>query len=152
MYYPIQRYKFESNSQLRVVVPLLLNVVLSDTKIQIWKQFTTSSSTVTALLRCIIRYKDTNLKAIHNEMNDILIEAIVVLSDTKIQIWKQFTTWDDCNVLRRRLYYPIQRYKFEKISTKSPILWITHLRVTRLLHRRLFGWGLGWSCQIALGG
>ena len=92
LYYTIQRYKFESNSQHRQALcpsgwgcitrykdtnlkaihnslrPSTTDwrVVLHDTKIQIWKQFTTSPSGVSALFSCITRYKDTNLKAIHN--------------------------------------------------------------------------------------
>ena len=65
LYYQIQRYKFESNSQL----------VLSMRKNH---------------QRCITRYKDTNLKAIHNRLNGV--------------------------PLRIRLYYQIQRYKFESNS------------------------------------
>ena len=61
LYYPIQRYKFESNSQ------LCLGVLGH------------SSS-------CIIRYKDTNLKAIHNSFQHFNTLLKVVLSDTKIQI------------------------------------------------------------------
>ena len=37
-----QRYKFESNSQLLLAVKLHMTVVLPKTKIQIWKQFTTT--------------------------------------------------------------------------------------------------------------
>ena len=67
-------------------------VVLLDTKIQIWKQFTTVVLKVTLLLGCITRYKDTNLKAIHNKLVVNVRKSTVVLLDTKIQIWKQFTT------------------------------------------------------------
>ena len=118
LYYPIQRYKFESNSQHflrmlsyircciirykdtnlkaihngRVSTSFLQMVVLSDTKIQIWKQFTTQSARIACECGCIIRYKDTNLKAIHNLARRRPRHHRVVLSDTKIQIWKQFTT------------------------------------------------------------
>ena len=93
LYYPIQRYKFESNSQL---TPLSLY----------------------SPVRCIIRYKDTNLKAIHNgSLGDTQFKG-VVLSDTKIQIWKQFTTLLRSSTPRVWLYYPIQRYKFESNSQR----------------------------------
>ena len=72
----------------------LYKVVLLDTKIQIWKQFTTPSERYDTGLRCITRYKDTNLKAIHNQEDDDSGYIAVVLLDTKIQIWKQFTTFD----------------------------------------------------------
>ena len=67
-------------------------VVLTDTKIQIWKQFTTATELLTLLYCCINWYKDTNLKAIHNTSLGRFCHPHVVLTDTKIQIWKQFTT------------------------------------------------------------
>ena len=142
LYYPIQRYKFESNSQhirrtcqvcscciirykdtnLKAIhnrrehITDPKKVVLSDTKIQIWKQFTTLALKGYLDNRCIIRYKDTNLKAIHNSFFITDNNGEVVLSDTKIQIWKQFTT--GLNEFNQFvvLYYPIQRYKFESNS------------------------------------
>ena len=118
LYYLIQRYKFESNSQpatslinnccrciiwykdtnlkaihnKAVIAEKDAEVVLSDTKIQIWKQFTTYPEGKARAYCCIIWYKDTNLKAIHNTVPHGSTMRRVVLSDTKIQIWKQFTT------------------------------------------------------------
>ena len=96
----------------------LHSAVSSDTKIQIWKQFTTeptrenqttplchpiqrykfesnSQRICTSQVQChccVIRYKDTNLKAIHNSRWTLPTAPVAVSSDTKIQIWKQFTT------------------------------------------------------------
>ena len=108
MYYPIQRYKFESNSQRKFTSKFPRLVVLSDTKIQIWKQFTTTKKRITHSKSCIIRYKDTNLKAIHNCPIGAKWMMRVVLSDTKIQIWKQFTTSLSLNTKKHRC---IIRYK-----------------------------------------
>ena len=108
LYYPIQRYKFESNSQQSFGSRCCSYVVLSDTKIQIWKQFTTERQADRRPRRCIIRYKDTNLKAIHNCSSAAKALGIVVLSDTKIQIWKQVTTSKQVTVLPMRC---IIRYK-----------------------------------------
>ena len=147
LYYQIQRYKFESNSQLRLKGIMPIAVVLSNTKIQIWKQFTTDvcwlegyrmlyyqiqrykfesnsqllASTPHGAMRCIIKYKDTNLKAIHNSRACSQLERCVVLSNTKIQIWKQFTTLNGNVVLCHQLYYQIQRYKFESNSQQTRI-------------------------------
>ena len=140
----IIRYKDTNLKAIHNALPCLLfshRVVLSDTKIQIWKQFTTLDTTLYVYVGCIIRYKDTNLKAIHNthhlflffswlyypiqrykfesnsqHMMQILVMAEVVLSDTKIQIWKQFTTCLPISSIVLTLYYPIQRYKFESNS------------------------------------
>ena len=59
--HPIQRYKFESNSQPYDMVDP-------------WRD------------GCVIRYKDTNLKAIHNRNNKMQHGHGAVSSDTKIQI------------------------------------------------------------------
>ena len=59
--HPIQRYKFESNSQPRL-------------------------SAMRDCLCCVIRYKDTNLKAIHNPQQSARAVPAAVSSDTKIQI------------------------------------------------------------------
>ena len=116
--HPIQRYKFESNSQrwsscsstarscvirykdtnLKAIHNSFSSIwytscaVSSDTKIQIWKQFTTRLTWAISSYGCVIRYKDTNLKAIHNRVLVTLVVLLAVSSDTKIQIWKQFTT------------------------------------------------------------
>ena len=91
LYYQIQRYKFESNSQPLRHAP-------------------------TTPACCITRYKDTNLKAIHNHILEVNLHAWVVLPDTKIQIWKQFTTHHGRGLRWSQLYYQIQRYKFESNS------------------------------------
>ena len=61
VYYQIQRYKFESNSQ-----QIELQVFITP--------------------RCITKYKDTNLKAIHNKLSSHVFLGDVVLPNTKIQI------------------------------------------------------------------
>ena len=59
--HPIQRYKFESNSQ---------HFIIFDAEMK----------------GCVIRYKDTNLKAIHNLLIQVALACGAVSSDTKIQI------------------------------------------------------------------
>ena len=172
--HPIQRYKFESNSQhhgahqarqagcvIRYKDTNLKAIhntynaalwphkaVSSDTKIQIWKQFTTQAGDgvhrVTLChpiqrykfesnsqlgiddeayrVSCVIRYKDTNLKAIHNRRVPRARGQRAVSSDTKIQIWKQFTTASDPCPATRMLCHPIQRYKFESNSQPNMML------------------------------
>ena len=166
--HPIQRYKFESNSQQLYIYRAKIgscvirykdtnlkaihntagdnivsaSAVSSDTKIQIWKQFTTKNMHLHPHPQlchpiqrykfesnsqplghrpqrrrgCVIRYKDTNLKAIHNCRCRSSPRPKAVSSDTKIQIWKQFTTSDCRCVFASKLCHPIQRYKFESNS------------------------------------
>ena len=164
----LQRYKFESNSQLRVLSGGCGLVAKSPAKIQIWKQFTTvsvshsSMRTLPNLLQrykfesnsqlsnentneamgCQISCKDTNLKAIHNSIRtyyhwrsscqisckDTNLKAIhnynlisqyrltVAKSPAKIQIWKQFTTCCFREYCCKLLPNLLQRYKFESNS------------------------------------
>ena len=83
-------------------------------------------------LRCVIRYKDTNLKAIHNTYLLNYIIKLAVSSDTKIQIWKQFTTAVDWYDVTVGLCHPIQRYKFESNSQRPvAIPWLSTSCVIR---------------------
>ena len=91
LYQPIQKYKFESKSQLMLV-------------------FCVSSSC------CINQYKNTNLKANHNRGRNRHITAWAVSTNTKIQIWKQITTQGYVKTCPQQLYQPIQKYKFESKS------------------------------------
>ena len=112
MYYQIQRYKFESNSQLVLQLILLLNwciIKYKDTnlkaihneclqdkrrewvyyQIQRYKFESNSQQAnedAITTQRCIIKYKDTNLKAIHNYSFVVCGHWSGVLSNTKIQI------------------------------------------------------------------
>ena len=123
-------------------VVLKYGVVAISTKIQIWKQFTTAivgyvdqqrllqsvqrykfesnsqrkRKTETNNNCCCNQYKDTNLKAIHNEDTDCALAAKVVAISTKIQIWKQFTTVLGLPPSRLALLQSVQRYKFESNS------------------------------------
>ena len=143
---PMQRYKFESNSQLTFWGVLLVKVVFTYAKIQIWKQFTTISwrkikfnklclpmqrykfesnsqllPTDWATARsCVYLCKDTNLKAIHNSDVGYSCGRCVVFTYAKIQIWKQFTTDVVVNKLEEALCLPMQRYKFESNSQLRP--------------------------------
>ena len=100
----------------KLCATLGLKAVSSDTKIQIWKQFTTFCEMFRYPVGCVIRYKDTNLKAIHNVDGQQYALERAVSSDTKIQIWKQFTTPKPARSIAWRLCHPIQRYKFESNS------------------------------------
>ncbi len=99
---PMQRYKFESNSQ---------PVVKYDS----------------SAFSCAYLCKDTNLKAIHNENANNVNSSLVVLTYAKIQIWKQFTTVTLNHCIRITLCLPMQRYKFE--SNSQLMSWL-HLQTS----------------------
>ena len=95
---PMQRYKFESNSQ--------------------------HISQATDLLgSCVYLCKDTNLKAIHNLCEGFVLGVEVVFTYAKIQIWKQFTTVFYCSFADGVLCLPMQRYKFESNSQHIAFKW-----------------------------
>ena len=61
-------------------------------KIQFWKQFTTSWCLWRWVQCCYWYVKDTILKAIHNLPKLQVRKTLVVTDMSKIQFWKQFTT------------------------------------------------------------
>ena len=113
-----QRYNFESNSQRAYYTARTPLVVTDMSKIQFWKQFTTTYGLLpwfAELLLICQRYnfesnsqhdvigcwvdkgcywyvKDTILKAIHNLIWSCPFSSTVVTDMSKIQFWKQFTT------------------------------------------------------------
>ena len=68
-------------------------VVTDMSKIQFWKQFTTLYHPSELHPRCYWYVKDTILKAIHNHMALRVLKLKVVTDMSKIQFWKQFTTY-----------------------------------------------------------
>ena len=169
-----QRYNFESNSQqlvqqsvhpfscywyvkdtilkaihnIKKAVAFFLIVVTDMSKIQFWKQFTTSSCVFipdAVLLLICQRYnfesnsqqnvnphlvdiccywyvKDTILKAIHNSKLYTFCAKFVVTDMSKIQFWKQFTTYSFTLSAWRALLLICQRYNFESNSQHVLVL------------------------------
>ena len=85
-------------------------VVSNGSKILIWKQITTSNSSLTCVRSCFQWFKDTNLKANHNVMNIINISLSVVSNGSKILIWKQITTASVDWSRAAELFPMVQRY------------------------------------------
>ena len=88
-----QRYKFESNSQQRNAHTAFGLAVWIRSKIQVWKQFTTIYAVMLSLRCCLNQVKDTSLKAIHNYSAHSSQFRQAVWIRSKIQVWKQFTTF-----------------------------------------------------------
>ena len=139
-----QRYRFSSKSQLYSVVLTLHSgcfryhkgtdfqanhnyltsalpkslVVLDTTKVQIFKQITTSSC-IQIRSNCCFRYhKGTDFQANHNSLIVKNAIVIVVLDTTKVQIFKQITTTTSEPYTQRPLFQIPQRYRF---SSKSQL-------------------------------
>ena len=62
------------------------------TKIEIFKQITTSESEEGVFLSCVWYHKDRNFQANHNPAYESLVSHQVVFDTTKIEIFKQITT------------------------------------------------------------
>ena len=173
LYSICQRYNFESNLQrtrgnkkddcscIRYVKDTILKAIYNNgtfhciytfavfdmSKIQFWKQFTTSCLPVGRLYslysicqrynfesnlqpillscaekECCIRYvKDTILKAIYNYSTNIAPKVCAVFDMSKIQFWKQFTTTKAVEVMKKMLYSICQRYNFESNLQPMPL-------------------------------
>ena len=66
--------------------------VFNGSKILIWKQITTRCIRIWSSDSCIQWFKDTNLKANHNEADGCRSWPWAVFNGSKILIWKQITT------------------------------------------------------------
>ena len=95
------------------VAQYVAKAVFSMTKIQFWKQFTTTSYVFSSSCCCIQYDKDTILKAIYNFERPSFSPFRAVFSMTKIQFWKQFTTINSTFSSLYGLYSVWQRYNFE---------------------------------------
>ena len=139
LYSICQRYNFESNLQrcsfnaslvvncIRYVKDTILKAIYNGktvvyetfttvfdmSKIQFWKQFTTTNDLKRCLRNCIRYVKDTILKAIYNERTPVVFCFITVFDMSKIQFWKQFTTPLIFERGFLKLYSICQRYNFE---------------------------------------
>ena len=67
-------------------------VVLDTTKVQIFKQITTSVKKYRLEVGCFRYHKGTDFQANHNPHSDSTLKRSVVLDTTKVQIFKQITT------------------------------------------------------------
>ena len=140
-----QRYRFSSKSQPVFLPSSAHRVVLDTTKVQIFKQITTtyrmavrtrglfqipqryrfSSKSqpilmvVAPVVGCFRYHKGTDFQANHNEKLTQKILKMVVLDTTKVQIFKQITTRQSEDWYRHRLFQIPQRYRF---SSKSQLM------------------------------
>ena len=68
-------------------------VVLDTTKVQIFKQITTGYYLDRLIFGCFRYHKGTDFQANHNSSKQVATLLLVVLDTTKVQIFKQITTW-----------------------------------------------------------
>ena len=141
LYYQSQRYNFESKSQLYKREPRRQKAVLPITKIQFWKQITTTWSLRAGTSTLYYQSQRYNFESKSQQCFSSLHFCYAVLPITKIQFWKQITTRDRVAICCRccitnhkdtilkanhntprdfmaytELYYQSQRYNFESKS------------------------------------
>ena len=137
---------FQANHNLLLLMLQRSLVVLDTTKVQIFKQITTSlTSLLTSLTlfqipqryrfssksqllitpyvkrKCCFRYhKGTDFQANHNALPCSLLTPAVVLDTTKVQIFKQITTCSVYFLPASKLFQIPQRYRFSSKSQHVP--------------------------------
>ena len=137
---------FQANNNLLLLMLQRSLVVLDTTKVQIFKQITTSlTSLLTSLTlfqipqryrfssksqllitpyvkrKCCFRYhKGTDFQANHNALPCSLLTPAVVLDTTKVQIFKQITTCSVYFLPASKLFQIPQRYRFSSKSQHVP--------------------------------
>ena len=84
---------FQANHNYVVISTLLPYVVLDTTKVQIFKQITTYGNGNPTYLGCFRYHKGTDFQANHNRNRCRGAIRQVVLDTTKVQIFKQITTY-----------------------------------------------------------
>ena len=92
MYFNELRYNFESKSQRSTSKPTLYLDVFQWTKIQFWKQITTTSVMPSFSAKMYfneLRYNFESKSQLHQYRQEIFLD---VFQWTKIQFWKQITT------------------------------------------------------------
>ena len=100
----------KANHNTHQVARSSVQVVSNGSKILIWKQITTSDTSLRVICSCFQWFKDTNLKANHNLKLNINLKWLVVSNGSKILIWKQITTPLDRAKISTQLFPMVQRY------------------------------------------
>ena len=115
----VQRYKFESKSQLDGCRRAGDGAVPNSSKVQIWKQITTDAEVSPAaawLFLIVQRYKFESKSQPSRALSET---SWAVPNSSKVQIWKQITTQFQNCFLLILLFLIVQRYKFESKSQRS---------------------------------
>ena len=98
-----------NHNQLRAA-ECLQKAVSNGSKILIWKQITTMYVCTITRVCCFQWFKDTNLKANHNNFRHRTRSPTAVSNGSKILIWKQITTFQQILFGVYSLFPMVQRY------------------------------------------
>ena len=118
----VQRYKFESKSQLGKTKDGLELVVSNGSKVQIWKQITTLNIIKRLLLLLFPMVQRYKFESKSQPVGEYGSNYGVVSNGSKVQIWKQITTLMERSIIFPLLFPMVQRYKFESKSQLFPYI------------------------------
>ena len=85
--------KMKANHNIRGLRSLQRYTVSNGSKILKWKQITTYGFSHVCPVNCFQWFKDTKMKANHNEYNGGYLRTTTVSNGSKILKWKQITTY-----------------------------------------------------------
>ena len=95
---------FQANHNVLSSLLISGGVVLDTTKVQIFKQITTSLLEDYYYRSCFRYHKGTDFQANHNSLQSMDLARSVVLDTTKVQIFKQITTQGDDPIIYMLLF------------------------------------------------
>ena len=95
---------FQANHNAGSFVNTTGDVVLDTTKVQIFKQITTRISSTHPKGGCFRYHKGTDFQANHNSNSLLNHLMYVVLDTTKVQIFKQITTYSSVLSVEDKLF------------------------------------------------
>ena len=120
LYLICQRYKFESESQLKWIFLLIGIAVFNMSKIQIWKRITTVIRLTFVSIELYLICQRYKFESESQLTSDHFALTLAVFNMSKIQIWKRITTEAVLESYAVKLYLICQRYKFE--SESQPLI------------------------------
>ncbi len=112
----LQKYEFSSKSQRRWWQLPFLSVVCDTAKVRVFKQITTTPTTMSSSNSCLRYCKSTSFQANHNSFYSLSKYSNVVCDTAKVRVFKQITTTFLCPKYQTSLFAILQKYEF---SSKS---------------------------------
>ncbi len=102
--------KMKANHNAKRLSKMEFITVSCGSKILKWKQITTSITAGKTYWNCFLWFKDTKMKANHNQSTVLHASTRTVSCGSKILKWKQITTYTLLSVLSILLFPVVQRY------------------------------------------
>ena len=118
----VQRYENESKSQHQCLCMYRVHAVSNGSKILKWKQITTKKRVTLRWLSCFQWFKDTKMKANHNNTVFTHFPGLAVSNGSKILKWKQITTNQYSGLSERGCFQWFKDTKMKANHNRRPVL------------------------------